>query len=225
MTSGEVGPHLEPASGRDTMYTLAGSLSDVDVDAGSNILLLGPAMSGRSELAMEILADGSLADEAAIIVSTTDGSDRILQQYGKILDADPEEVPLGIVDCVSKQQGMEDLEDTERIKYPSSPVDMTGIGISLSELLETFHEDQGVERSRVMLDSISTLLMYSDLQTIFRFLHVFTGRIQNVGGLGIYLMDPTAHDAQTLNTIKGLFDGVIERPEDDADFEFSGATA
>jgi len=29
-----------------------------------------------------------------------------------------------------------------------------------------------------MVHSLSTLLMYSDLQTVFRFLHVFTGRIR-----------------------------------------------
>lgn len=206
------------------MYTLAGQLGDVEVEPGSNILLLGPAMSGKTELALEILASGSADGEGAIIVSTTDGSKRILERFRDVLGSDPADAPLGIVDCVSKQQGMEDLEDDDRVKYPSSPVDMTGIGISLSEFLEQFHGDRGLERNRVLLDSISTLLMYSDVQTIFRFLHVFTGRVQNVDGLGIYLMDPSAHEPQTLNTIKGLFDGMIERPADGEAFEFSGGS-
>ncbi|MFW6448206.1 MAG: RAD55 family ATPase [Halobacteriota archaeon] len=204
------------------MYTLAGALSDVDVAAGSNLLLLGPAMSGKKRLAFEILAAGSERGDGAIIVSTNDGTDRITDAYADVLDDDPDEIPLGIVDCVSRQQGLDDVEDTELVKYPSAPDDMTGIGISLSELLEEFHGDRGLEHNRVCLDSISTLLMYSNVQTIFRFLHVFTGRVQNVDGLGLYLMDPSAHDPQTLNTIKGLFDGVIERPTEDDDFAFSG---
>lgn len=204
------------------MYNLVGSLANVEVDPGSNLLLLGPAMSGKKRFAFEVLASGSRDGEGAIIVSTADGAKRILERYEDVFGDDPSSVPLGIVDCVSKQQGVEDLEDDDRIKYTSSPVDMTGIGINLSEFIELFHGEQGLDRNRVCLDNISTLLMYSNLQTIFRFLHVFTGRIQNVGGLGIYLMDPTAHDAQTLNTVKGLFDGVIEGPTDDGEFEYSG---
>jgi len=59
--------------------------------------------------------------------------------------------------------------------------------------------------------------MYVDLQTVFRFLHVFTGRIQSVDGLGVYCIDSTAHDDQTMNTLKQLFDGVIEVERDDDD--------
>ncbi|MFP4589985.1 MAG: RAD55 family ATPase [Halobacteriales archaeon] len=205
------------------MYTLAGPLSDVDVAPGSNLLVLGPAMSGKKRLAFEILAAGSTQGDGAIIVSTKDGTDRLIDRYAEVLGDDPADVPIGIVDCVSRQQGVDDVEETDLVKYPSAPDDMTGIGISLSELLEEFHGERNLERNRVCLDSISTLLMYSDVQTIFRFLHVFTGRIQNVDGLGLYLMDPTAHEPQTLNTIKGLFDGVIERPDEDADFAFRGA--
>jgi len=55
--------------------------------------------------------------------------------------------------------------------------------------------------------------MYSDLQTVFRFLHVFTGRIQSADALGVYVIDSTAHDDQTMNTLKQLFDAVIELEE------------
>jgi hypothetical protein len=66
-----------------------------------------------------------------------------------------------------------------------------------------------------VVHSLSTLLMYSNLQTVFRFLHVFTGRIQSVGALGLFAIDSTAHDEQTMNTLKQLFDGVITTSEDD----------
>jgi len=94
---------------------------------------------------------------------------------------------------------------------------MTGIGIKLSEFLEEFYERRGLQTNRVLLHSISTLLMYSDLQTVFRFLHVFTGRIQSADALGVYVVDSTAHDKQTMNTLKQLFDGVIEVERDDDD--------
>ncbi|MFT4957855.1 MAG: hypothetical protein ACI9EZ_001173, partial [Halobacteriales archaeon] len=102
-------------------------------------------------------------------------------------------------------------------KYASSPVDMTGIGIQLSEFLEEFYEVRGHQQNRILLHSVSTLLMYSDLQTVFRFLHVFTGRVQSADGLGLYVIDSTAHDEQTMNTLKQLFDGIINVEEGDGD--------
>jgi len=57
--------------------------------------------------------------------------------------------------------------------------------------------------------------MYADLQTVFRFLHVFTGRIQSVDGLGVFCIDSTSHDDQAMNTLTQLFDGVIRMSEDE----------
>ena len=183
---------------------------DAEVDPGTNILLTGPPLSGKRSIMMDVLAAGTDRDEGAIVVTTKDGADRVLRDYEKRTPYEGK--PVAVVDCVTRQQGGETRE-SDRIKYASSPVDMTGIGIKLSEFLQAFG-DRGIERNRVMVHSLSTLLMYSDLQTVFRFLHVFTGRVQSVDGLGLYSIDSTAHDDQAMNTLKQLFDGIISVPED-----------
>ena len=185
---------------------------DIEIEPGTNILLSGPPLTGKRSLAMDILAQGTQNGEGAIIVTTKDGAERVLKDYRDRVDI--ENRPIAIVDCVTRQQGVSDLLEDERVKYASSPVDMTGIGIKLSEFLQEFYQDRNIERNRVMLHSLSTLLMYSDLQTVFRFLHVFTGRIQSVDGLGVFSIDATSHDDQTMNTLKQLFDGVITTSED-----------
>ncbi|WP_435064806.1 RAD55 family ATPase [Halobaculum sp. EA56] len=183
-----------------------------EIEPGSNVLVTGPPLSGKRELALDVLAEGTRDGEGAIMVTTKDSADRLLKQFAK---REPYEGrPVAVVDTVSRQQGVNDVRDSDRIKYTSSPVDMTGIGIKLSEFLEAFYKDRGIRKNRVMVHSLSTLLMYSDLQTVFRFLHVFTGRIQSVDGLGLYCIDSTAHDDQTMNTLKQLFDGIIETSED-----------
>ena len=183
---------------------------DAEVDPGTNILLTGPPLSGKRSIMMDVLAAGTDRDEGAIVVTTKDGADRVLRDYEKRTPYEGK--PVAVVDCVTRQQGGETRE-SDRIKYASSPVDMTGIGIKLSEFLQAFG-DRGIERNRVMVHSLSTLLMYSDLQTVFRFLHVFTGRVQSVDGLGLYSIDSTAHDDQAMNTLKQLFDGIVTVPED-----------
>ncbi|PSQ55131.1 recombinase RecA [Halobacteriales archaeon SW_8_68_21] len=183
---------------------------DAEVEPGTNILLTGPPLSGKRSIMMDVLAAGTDRDEGAIAVTTKDGADRVLRDYEKRTPYEGK--PVAVVDCVTRQQGGEIVE-SDRIKYASSPVDMTGIGIKLSEFLQAFG-DRGIERNRVMVHSLSTLLMYADLQTVFRFLHVFTGRVQSVDGLGLFSIDSTAHDDQAMNTIKQLFDGIITVTED-----------
>ena len=193
------------------MYDLSPHF-DEEVDSGTNLLLTGPPLTGKRSMMMDVLAAGTDRGDGAIVVTTKDGADRVLKDYEKRTPYGGK--PVAVVDCVTRQQGVSEARDEAQVRYTSSPVDMTGVGIKFSELLEEFYERQAIERNRVFLDSLSTLLMYSDLQTVFRFLHVFTGRVQSVDGLGLYAIDSTAHDDKTMNTLKQLFDGVIETHED-----------
>jgi KaiC/GvpD/RAD55 family RecA-like ATPase len=194
------------------MYELGDVLPGEEFDAGSNVLVSGPPLTGKRELALEILATGSNDGDGAIVVTTKDSADKVLEEYGQLVP-NVEEVQVGVVDCVTQQRGVDSVSDA-RVKYASSPVDMTGIGIQLSEFLQEFYETRTITTNRVLLHSISTLLMYSNLETVFRFLHVFTGRIQSANALGVYVIDSTAHEQQTMNTLKQLFDGIVEIEEE-----------
>jgi len=194
------------------MYDLGPEFGDATVDPGTNVLIAGPPLSGKRRLAVEALERGSARGDGAIVVTTRDNSQRVTDDFRTILD-DPEATNLGIVDCVAKHQGR-NVRDSDMIKYASSPVDMTGIGIKFSEFVEEFYKNRGIERNRVMFDSLSTLLLYSNLQTVFRFMHVFTSRIENADAVGIYVIESTAHDEETMSTLKQLFDGIVTTDED-----------
>lgn len=197
------------------MYDLPDVPSADDLDAGTNVLVAGPPLTGKRDLAIEALASGADRGDGSIIVTTKDSADKVLDDLTEAVTvSDPD---VGIVDCVTKQRGIGTVDDDPRIKYASSPVDMTGIGIKLSEFLQEFYENRSLTENRILLHSISTLLMYSDLQTVFRFLHVFTGRIQSADALGLCVIDSTAHDDQTMNTLKQLFDVVVEIEDGEGD--------
>ncbi|MFB6117677.1 RAD55 family ATPase [Halosegnis sp.] len=193
------------------MYDLGGPLNGTEVAPGTNLLLSGPPLSGKIPLGYQLLEAGLADGEGGIVVSNRHSAERIRAERADLFEYD---APLGIVDCVTKHQGQGTIADTDLVQYASSPEDMTGIGIDFSELLKEFYTSRGVTRNRALFVSLTTLLMYSDLQTVFRFLHVFTSRIENADALGLFIVQEGAHDDQAMNTLSQLFDGAIETDED-----------
>jgi hypothetical protein len=87
---------------------------------------------------------------------------------------------------------------------------LTGIGVRISEFFDEFITQKNIPKIQLHIDSLSTILMYSNIQTVFKFLHVFTGRIRVIGGLGIFVMESGMHEEQKIAILKHLFDGMIE---------------
>ncbi len=188
------------------------------IKKGSNIILMGPPMSGKEDILYHIMYNGAAINGNAIInVTTSKSATHILEWFieNKLnLPMDR----IGIIDCVTKTSGGAVVEN-ENIKMASSPVDLTGIGVKISQFFEEFLMKKKIQKNQLHINSVSTILMYSNFQTIFRFLHVFTGRIKSTGALGIYLIDGGMHDERTLVTLKQLFDGIIEiESENDKNF-------
>ena len=190
------------------MDEIADRLGVESIEPGSNVLVLGPPLIGKQELGLEFLEAGARDGQASLVVTTKDDADRLLEEFDTRLPAQNTD-GIGIIDTVTAQQGTVREGDDERVRYASSPGDLTEIGISLTQFLEQFDES-GWSGTRVMLHSISTLLMYAELRTVFRFLHVFTGRVRGADAIGLYTMDTGAHDPDAINTIKPLFDDAIK---------------
>ncbi len=185
---------------------------------GSNIMMIGPPMSGKELILNFIMYHGASINENAVITVTTRESAPHILEWFKENNLNLPLDRIGIIDCVSKTLGGAVKED-ENIRIASSPVDLTGIGVKISYFLEIFITKKNILKNQLHINSLSTILMYSNIQTVFRFLHVFTGRIKLAGGLGIYLIESGMHDEQAIATLKQLFDGIIEiRSENDKNF-------
>lgn len=194
------------------MYSTADSLPIDSLDTGS-YLLSGPAMSGKYDLLVDLLNEGLANDEAGLFVTTNQDAEAVFEAFEARVQ--PNTSALRFVDCVSDRPGDSSPFNPGIVEYVSSPADLTGIGIGVSEQLRRLAEAE-YHRTRVGVYSLSTLLMYAELETVFRFLHVLTGRIESIEGLGMFAIDPTTHDRSTINTLKQLFEGMIElRAESD----------
>lgn len=199
-------------------YDVSGVFPDgtlTELPAGTNVAIVGPSMIGKRKLALRLLAAGYETGDGILCI-TTDSAKTVceeLEVYVDTLDRNR----IGVVDT-SGSDGQDLLDVT--IETVSSPSDLTGISIGTSKLFKHF-ESRGISDIRYGLISVSTLLQYLDSQTVFQFLHVYTKRIGDTGGLGIYTLNNASHDPQVINTITGEFDALIELQEvESGDVEF-----
>ena len=99
------------------------------------------------------------------------------------------------------------------IEAISSPADLTGLGIKMNGYCARWAG--APEDIAVCVHGLSTLLQYVSTDRAFRFLHAMTGRLSAVEATAHYHLDPGAHDEQTVNTLRMLFDAVVEPAGDD----------
>lgn len=180
------------------------------LDPGTNVLVSGPPMEWARDFALDLLAAGQGLD--GILIITT--QDRAATCIEKIQERLPEldTGRIGVVDCSgsSEQAAIREIS-TQRV---GSPGDLTGISIATAKILHQFSE-QDIDDVRHGLVSVSTMLQYLELETVFKFLHVYTRRIEDTGGFGIFTVNANAHDPQAIGTITGECDGVIDLREQD----------
>lgn len=184
------------------MYDLGPAFADTTVDHGTNVLVSGAPLSGVRRLAFESLIEGYEAGHGLLVISARYSAQRILEELET--DIDVQRAHLAIVDCVARQQGHPPTEDS-RIRRVNSPGHLTDIGIIVSSFIQDFRT-RGFEQIRVVVDSLSMLLPYNDLESLFQFTHVLAERIDDVGGLGLYVLEAPAHDPEDRETLRQLFD-------------------
>jgi len=189
-----------------------------EIKKGSNLMLIGPPMSGKEVILNQIIYNGIAENANAVIsVNTREPGIRMLEWFKE----NKLTLPLsriGIVDCTTKIIG-ETRDEDENIKIASNPVDLTGIGVKISQFYEKFFAMKNIKKIQLNINSLSTLLMYSNIKTVFRFLHVFTGRIKAAKGFGIYIIESGVHDIKVISALSQLFDGRIEiKSENDKNF-------
>jgi hypothetical protein len=175
---------------------------------GTSVLLTGPTHAGTRRLAFRLLAGPD--NEGAIVITTNSRASRVVedcQAAGVTVAPDR----TAVVDCVDDEG---EATIPARVLTVSGPADLTGIGMRYSKLYQEFYEG-GVDRIRTGICSVSTLLSFSDLRTVSRFVHTVVGRIDSVDGFGVFLIDPETQDDRTVSTVGQFCGGRIEVREGD----------
>jgi KaiC/GvpD/RAD55 family RecA-like ATPase len=196
----------------------SGSAAFPALDPGTNVLVRGPSLAGKRGLALALLAAHS-ADERPVVLSIAADARSVRQ---RLLAAGDRAVSdrCYVIDGVRSQMDGGTVAVTDggdrRTWYVTSPSNLTGLGVSTTRALSAIAE--AGRRPRLLVDSLSTLLQYSSLDRVYRFLHVLNGRVAAVDGVTVQVIHADAHDGQTVATLAHLFDSVLDvRVEDDGD--------
>lgn len=185
---------------------------------GENVLLLSSPME-RPVSAKCLTPPGAAASESDIITVALDESvRRVTQNWRRAAGGLPSRLAViavgeiersAVADGGGGPTGPPSNVSTASI---SSPGDLTGLGIKLSQCLSSWSGD--AKPTAVHFGSLTTLLQFADLKRVFQFVHVVTGRIESAGAVGYFHLDPAAHDEQTVATLRSIFDGVYEYGSD-----------
>jgi KaiC/GvpD/RAD55 family RecA-like ATPase len=110
------------------------------------------------------------------------------------------------IDAISKSVS-EEIKLTENCLFIPSPSHLTDLGIALTQALEGMKERKN---KFLILDSISTLLIYNDFDTVAKFVHFIVSRLRVFGLVGLIISVEKLLDEKMINILMEICDEVVE---------------
>jgi KaiC/GvpD/RAD55 family RecA-like ATPase len=184
----------------------------------STTLVYGPPFLGKELLTRLYLLNGLRQGVPAILILTGQATSDVRQQLAQIDPAYPEYEKEGLVqfvDTYSKSIGAED--DFPHAEYVDGPVNLNAVSLAVNNAQRRLIAEHPAHR--MVYDSVSTTITYTNAQTTFRFLQVLVGKAKRAGATTMLLLDQGMHSDPEVQTFKHLSEGVIEvRADGSANF-------
>jgi archaellum biogenesis ATPase FlaH len=110
------------------------------------------------------------------------------------------------IDLITESAGGKAEKSTgDRCFYVSSPKNLTELSILIEQAMLRLPK----EKRFVFIDSISTMLIYNDADTVLRFIHSLTGKMRLLGITGIIFLLEKESDEKFLAQVAQFCDRVI----------------
>jgi KaiC/GvpD/RAD55 family RecA-like ATPase len=210
----------DPAGVTVEEVSLADLIPPERLRPGQSVLVAGPSMVGKDRVAYGLLGDALGMDGEPLCLTTSDPASYVRDRYREFATASvADAADLRVVDATgAAENGSVEGERGSATWTASSPGDLTGIGVAVSKAVSDL-PDARLHRSRFLLDNLSTLLLYADVRTVYRFVHTLLGRVKSVDGHVLAVLHTDALDDQARDTLVGLFDVVVDVRSRDGETE------
>lgn len=90
-----------------------------------------------------------------------------------------------------------------------TPYDLTELGMRWQRCLRLLDRAEG--DVVVELDSITSMLQFANVRTVYRFLHMVTGQVREIGASAQFHVDPAAHEERTIHLLQTTMDEVRQQ--------------
>ena len=177
---------------------------------GSQILLNGPAHTGKDVLARLFSAEGLRLGVPSIWVVTDKTYQQVRDDLAGLFPGFADAEKKGMVryaDMYSRSVGASPSSPGVRFL---SPTDKNVLD-QLSETVSSFATElkESFSTYRLIFESVSTVTAYLDTTATFRFLQPFVGRRKIDGAVGYYMLDSGMHTESDLEALEHMVDGSI----------------
>ena len=173
-------------------------------------MLVGPLGSGKTTYAEAFLAEGVALGFPAVFV-TTDVSPRVIRndmsRHGWSVEDQEASGQFVFIDGYSERMGAQKSSSARSL---AKVEDISELGIVLSEVLEE------LVVARIVIDSLSTLILHSSPTTMPRSVQRLSGRITQSSHSIMYILEEGVHDEKTYATFSYLADAVLRFRLDDS---------
>ncbi|MDY6777393.1 MAG: ATPase domain-containing protein [Candidatus Nanohaloarchaea archaeon] len=170
---------------------------------GATVLLLGPPGVGKSTFVNQFMNTGLAQDQGGLYVTLDDAPDEVKSNALSFdWDFDSYEDRFLFMDAYSWKLG-EEVDSKYAIQGPS---DLNQLNMTLTDALR----DIGDVKKRVVIDSVSTLVIYTDVNSAVKFLQVASAKTKANDGVLLMTVEEGAQDDQDVSTLNYVADGVLK---------------
>lgn len=167
---------------------------------GSAILLVGRPRSGKTILALQYLYNCLKNGHACILILTNNSGENIvkrLEHYGWKLEKYKKN--LKIIDAYSRITGK------KKFIIKIGKAALSDIIIATSQALSSFKN----KKISIILDSLSSLLLYNELPKVADFLEELIAKIRTEEHTGLIVIEKGMHEPTTIALLESLTDSTI----------------
>jgi KaiC/GvpD/RAD55 family RecA-like ATPase len=180
------------------------------VPVGSQVLVNGPAHTGKDILSRLFVIEGLKQGHGAIWVLSDRSYVTVREEMVQLLPTYPELEKRGLVryvDLYSRSMGVTEADRSVRLLSSTDK----GVLDQLGNAVNTFSADlkEKTPAYRLVFESVSTLTAYVDIGAAFRFLQPFVGRRKLDRAAGYYEIETGMHSESDLQTLEHMMDGSV----------------
>ncbi|MCD6279165.1 hypothetical protein J7J26_00115 [Candidatus Micrarchaeota archaeon] len=167
-------------------------LMDGGFNSNENILIMSPPGEIKKVFGLQFIKKGLDVGQTGIIIDY----DSPVKEINEFFDS---KKPI-IIDGYTWTLG---ITSTSRYNV-QGPNALNDLSILLSHLLERIPSTK-----RVLFNSLSTLLLYNDPDTVYKFIQIIGARLKNSNATSMFLIESGMHSNEIIATIEHIMDDEI----------------